>query len=107
MAKLVAVKNLAKINQQHLVTGTTTQGIVVTNQRRLTEVFGAPEEQPDATSIGWMLEFETAQSELIIATISTRVDPTVPSLEWHIPLEWQVGGFDKRALDIVQETVDG
>ncbi len=82
-----------------LINGSHLQGYVTTTYDRLIEVFGQPSGDGDGykVQVEWILKFEDGT----IATIYDWKEDYKPQLV----TEWHIGGFTKRAADLVKEVL--
>lgn len=79
--------------------GTSLQGYVETTYNQLFELFGEPQGAGDKTSAEWILEF----ADGTIATIYDWKTNKTPMGKYS----WHVGGFNKQAVFLVQQTLQG
>lgn len=81
------------LNGSHL------QGYVETTFAKLEKVFGPSQGEGDKTTQNWVLEFEDGT----IATIYDWKTYSTPKGRF----EWHVGGFDKKAVELVEQAIQG
>ncbi len=84
-----------KENEISKINGTSLQGFIETTFAELKQIFGEPTSfEGDKTNVEWAIEFDDGK----VVSIYDYKQPTIP-LERY---EWHIGGFDKKAVELVK-----